>query len=82
MGFLKKKETEDDYMFETSDILIIFDHDKKTSDIMTITSVTDDSVIVAGYYKVPLADCEITVGKDGRNYFYRAPSVLLPKRKD
>lgn len=72
-----RKKNEDEFLMETSDILIIFDNDKKTSDIRTITSVTEDAVIVAGYYKVPLLDCEITVGADGRNFFYRAPSQSI-----
>ncbi|CDQ42130.1 hypothetical protein [Virgibacillus salexigens] len=69
-----RKKEEDEFTLDTTDVLIIFDNDKKTSDINTVTSVTDDSVIVAGVYKVPLSDCEITVGRDGRNFFYRAPS--------
>ncbi|MBU8733723.1 hypothetical protein NX029_28485 [Cytobacillus firmus] len=71
--FFKRKE-EDEFIFETTDILIVFDNDNKTSDIKTITDFTEDSVIVAGYYKVPILDCEITTGKEGRNFFYRAPS--------
>ena len=54
--------------------MIVFDDEKKTSDINRITSITEDSVIVAGFYKVPILDCEITNGKEGRNFFYRAPS--------
>lgn len=71
--FFKRKE-EDEFLFETTDILIVFDNDNKTSDIKTITDFTEDSVIVAGHYKVPILDCEITTGKEGRNFFYRAPS--------
>lgn len=72
LGFGRRNE--DDFIVDTTDILIVFDNDKKTSDINTVTAVTDDSVIVSGMYKVPLEDCEITVGRDGRNFFYRAPS--------
>lgn len=71
--FFKRKD-EDEFIFETTDILIVFDNDNKTSDIKTITDFTEDSVIVAGHYKVPILDCEITTGKEGRNFFYRAPS--------
>ncbi|MCM3708584.1 hypothetical protein M3205_23355 [Cytobacillus firmus] len=71
--FFKRKE-DDEFLFETTDILIVFDNDNKTSDIKTITDFTEDSVIVAGHYKVPILDCEITTGKEGRNFFYRAPS--------
>ncbi|UOQ47226.1 hypothetical protein MUN88_14240 [Gracilibacillus caseinilyticus] len=72
MGLSKNKEEE--FNLETNDLLIVFDDEKKTSDIRHITETTDEAVIAAGYYKVPLQDCEITVGNDGRNFFYRAPS--------
>jgi len=74
MGLFNHRKDDEEYIFETTDILIVFDNDKKTSDIKTVTQVTEDSVIVAGFYKVPLEDCEITTGKEGRNFFYRAPS--------
>lgn len=74
MGLLPKRKTEDEYIFETTDLLIVFDNENKTSDIKTITDFTEDSVIVAGFYKIPILDCEITTGKEGRNFFYRAPS--------
>jgi len=81
MSFFRKKD-DDEYLFETRDILIVFDDEQKTSDISTITSIDHESVIVAGKYKVPIEDCEVTTGIDGRNYFYRAPtlSVLETKR--
>jgi hypothetical protein len=69
-----KKKAEDEYTFETSDLLIVFDDEKRTSDVKRITGIDGDSVIVAGYYKIPLEDCEITTGQEGRNFFYRAPS--------
>lgn len=72
LGFFKKDDEE--YEVETNDLLIVFDNDKKTSDIRTVTDIDEESVIVAGYYKVPIQDCEITVGANGRNFFYRAPS--------
>lgn len=76
MGLLNfnKRKDEDEYIFETTDILIVFDDEKKTSDIKTITTLDGESVIVAGHYKVPIEDCEITTGQEGRNFFYRAPS--------
>jgi len=72
MGLLRKKE--EDYTYETTDLLITFDDEKRTSDINRVTVIQDGAVIVAGHYKVPLLDCEITTGKEGRNFFYRAPS--------
>lgn len=74
---LFKRKNNDEYMFETTDLLIVFDDESKTSDINRVTAVEEDSVIVAGMYKVPLADCEITTGKEGRNFFYRAPSQSI-----
>ncbi len=73
MGLLNKKK-EDDYQFETNDLLIVFDEENRTSDINLVTSVDNEVVTVEGMYNVPLKDCEITTGKDGRNFFYRAPS--------
>lgn len=74
MNFLKRNREEDEYQFDTNDLLIVFDDEKKVSDIHRVTSVEDEAVIVAGVCKVPLGDCEITTGKEGRNFFYRAPS--------
>lgn len=71
--FSRKRDEENEYSFETNDLLIVFDMDNRTSDINHITHITEESVTVEGLYKVPLADCEITTGRDGRNFFYRAP---------
>lgn len=73
MGFLKKK---DDYehIMDTSDTLIVFADDTKTSDIKRITEINGEAIIAAGHYKIPLHDCEITTGPEGRVFFYRAPS--------
>lgn len=76
MGLLNKKKDEE-YNIETTDLLIIFDNDKKTSDIQIVTKVDDESLTVDGMYKVPIKDCEITVGKEGRNFFYRAPQESI-----
>lgn len=71
---LFNRDKEELYQYDTSDLLIVFDDEKKTSDIKNVTVVQDNSVIAAGHYKVPLEDCEITTGAEGRNFFYRAPS--------
>lgn len=76
LNFLKKKN-DDEYMFETNDLLIVFDDEMKTSDIKRITEIDGDSIIVAGHYTVPLEDCQITTGQEGRNFFYRAPSQSI-----
>lgn len=74
----KKKETEEDFFnLETDDLLIVFDEQKRTSDIRNISEITEESVTVVGYYKVPLEDCIITTGQLGRNFFYRAPSQSI-----
>lgn len=77
MGIFNKKQDDEEYNFETDDLLIVFDDETKTSDIRNVTAVEGNSVIVAGFYKVPLEDCEITTGKVGRNFFYRAPSKSI-----
>lgn len=82
MGFFSRKSNDDEYNLETNDLLIVFDDDNRTSDINRVTEVSADSVIVAGMYKVPLQDCEITTGREGRNFFYKAParSVIETER--
>lgn len=77
MGLFKKGSSEDEFDFITNDLLIVFDDEMKTSDIKRVTSISDNAVLVDGLYKVPLGDCEITTGKDGRNFFYRAPSQSI-----
>ena len=77
MGLFSRKNEDEEYNFETDDILIVFDDENKTSDIKNITAIAEGSVIVAGFYKVPIEDCEITTGKLGRNFFYRAPTQSI-----
>ncbi|MBM4765466.1 hypothetical protein [Bacillus sp. B15-48] len=78
MGLFSRRNNEDNlYNMETADILIVFDDENKTSDINRVTSITAEAVIVAGFYKVPIEDCEITTGKEGRNFFYRAPTQSI-----
>nr|WP_160155755.1 hypothetical protein [Geobacillus sp. TFV-3] len=73
MMMLKKKE-KDEFFLGTNDILIVFDDEQKTSDIQRIDEIRDGAVYVTGKYKVPIHDCEITTGQEGRHFFYRAPS--------
>lgn len=78
MGFLnKRRNVEDEYAFETNDVLIVFDDEKRTSDIQRITSIEENTIFVSGKYSIPVLDCEITTGADGRNFFYRAPSQSI-----
>lgn len=77
LGLGKRKNEENEYNFPTNDLLIIFNDEKRTSDINHITSITDNAIKVDGLYSVPLEDCEITTGKDGRNFFYRAPTQSI-----
>lgn len=74
MGLFNKKKDDYEHMMDTSDTLIVFADDTKTSDIKRVTEISGEAVIAAGYYKVPLHDCEITTGPEGRVFFYRAPS--------
>ncbi|AIF45732.1 hypothetical protein [Virgibacillus sp. SK37] len=77
MGLLRKKENDSEFSFETNDLLIVFNENNRTSDINFVSEVTEEAVTVDGLYKVPLGDCEITTGKDGRNFFYRAPAQSI-----
>lgn len=78
MLFKRKKE---EIFEETNDVLIVFDNENKTSDIQRITDIDGESVTVVGMYKVPIEDCEITNGVDGRNFFYRAPAQSVTETK-
>lgn len=83
MGLLNKRKQEDQYVVDdTSDTLVIFENDNKTADIVRVTALVDGAVIAAGKYKVPLLDCEVTTGREGRIFFYRAPaqSVIETER--
>lgn len=66
---------------ETNDLLIIFDDEKKISDVQKVTDIDENSVTVRGMYKVPLSDCEITNSPTGRNFFYRAPTQSITETK-
>lgn len=68
------RKNDDDYILETRDTLVVFDDENKTADIVRVTAVENEAVISAGRYKVPLLDCEVTTGTEGRIFFYRAPS--------
>jgi len=77
MLFRKKDDEENEFNIQTDDILIVFDSDNLTSDINYITHIDDESVTVDGLYKVPIADCDITTGRNGRNFFYKAPQKSI-----
>jgi hypothetical protein len=72
-----KKKKDDEFYPETSDILIVFDDENKTSDIRRIDEIREGTIYVTGKYAIPLEDCEITTGQEGRNFFYRAPSQSI-----
>lgn len=69
---LKKKD--DEFFPDTDDILIVFDDDNKTSEIHRISEIRQGTLYVTGKHAIPVDDCEITNSKEGRNFFYRAPS--------
>lgn len=73
MGIFNRKK-EEDFSIDTNDILVVFDDENKTADITRVTYVEEGAVAAAGKYKVPLLDCEVTTGPEGRIFFYRAPS--------
>lgn len=77
MRLFGKNGKDDVDFFESDDRLILFDEEKRTSDIVRITDITDTAVMCAGRYSVPKADCEVTTSPEGRVYFYRAPSKVI-----
>ena len=72
MSFLRRRK--DSEQTETKDVLIVFDDEKKISDINRVDEVDAEKVVVYGKYVVPVQDCEITTGGEGRHFFYRAPT--------
>ncbi|AXM89728.1 hypothetical protein B379_11565 [Anoxybacillus ayderensis G10] len=80
MAFFKRKE-KDEFFPETNDILVVFDDEQKTSDIQRIDEIRDNAIYVIGKYCIPLHDCEVTTGIEGRHFFYRAPSRSVQETK-
>lgn len=74
MGLFNRKKDEDMFFPDTNDTLIVFDDENKTSEIVPISEIRDEAVIATGRYKIPIQDCEVSTGRDGRHFFYRAPS--------
>lgn len=77
MRLFARNDSKDVDFYESDDRLIVFDEDKRTSDIVYVTDVTDVAVVSAGKYSVPREDCEVTTSPEGRVYFYRAPSQYV-----
>ncbi|MFC4323691.1 hypothetical protein [Litchfieldia salsa] len=76
-----RKKSKDEFFPETNDLLIVFDEDKRTSDIKQISEFKDGEVLVIGHYNVPYEDCVITNSDEGRNFFYRAPTQSITETK-
>ncbi|MBP3041760.1 hypothetical protein J9303_20165 [Bacillaceae bacterium Marseille-Q3522] len=72
MALFNKKE--DDFYPDTNDLLIIFDDDNKTSNVVRISEIREGTLYVTGKYAIPIDDCVVTTGIEGRNFFYRAPA--------
>jgi hypothetical protein len=77
MGLLKRDKKAEEFFPETEDVLIVFDDEQKTSDIQRISEIKEGTLYVTGRYAIPVLDCEITTGAEGRTFFYRAPSQSI-----
>ncbi|MGD6893339.1 hypothetical protein [Bacillus mobilis] len=75
--FSRQKMREEDFEPRTNDVLVIFDDEKKTSDIKRINVIEEDKLMVIGEYVVPIEDCVVTNSSMGRNFFYRAPTQSI-----
>ncbi|UJT50223.1 hypothetical protein GFH33_31325 (plasmid) [Bacillus thuringiensis] len=51
--FSRQKMREEDFEPRTNDVLIVFDDEKKTSDIKRINVIEEDKLMVIGEYVVP-----------------------------
>lgn len=72
--FGRSKKQKDEFFPETNDIVIVFDDDNKSSDIQRIDEIREGVIYVTGKYAIPIDDCQITTGAEGRNFFYKAPA--------
>ena len=79
--FSRQKLKEEDYGPQTNDVLIVFDDDKRTSDIKRINVIEEDKLMVIAEYVIPIQDCEITNSSTGRNFFYRAPTKSITETR-
>ncbi|UYX52408.1 hypothetical protein M3Y14_29095 [Bacillus thuringiensis] len=79
--FSRQKMREEDFEPRTNDVLIVFDDEKKTSDIKRINVIEEDKLMVIGEYVIPIEDCTITNSATGRNFFYRAPTQSIMETK-
>lgn len=80
LGLRKKKEDEE-FFAETDDVIVIFDHENKTSVIERVSEIRDGAIYVTGKHAVPFEDCEITNGVEGRIFFYRAPAQSIAETR-
>lgn|SRR5690606_12140805 len=70
----KRNKKEEMFFPETDDLIVIFDDEHHTADIQRVSDIREDTIYVTGKYAVPYLDCEVTTGREGRIFFYRAPS--------
>lgn len=82
-GLFKKKEDEEDfYEYNTGDVLVTFDPDNQTGDVVPVTSINHERVLGADSYgkvnyAVPLSDLKVFTGRKGRIFFYNAPQESI-----
>ena len=75
MGFFNKKEND---IFElSSDRVVVIDVEKRTSDVVYIDDVDDQSVTATGRYKVPRADCDVFTSSEGLMYILKAETQYI-----
>ena len=73
----KNKKEMDEYFGDGDDRLIVFDTDKRTTDVVYVTEVTADAVISHGKYKVPKTDCEVYTSPEGRVYVMKTTTPIV-----
>lgn len=72
-----KSDKEEVDFFATNDMLVVFDNEKNTSDIVRVTEVSEKEVIAAGRYRLDRESCVVTSGPEGRIFFYNAPTKMI-----
>lgn len=78
--FGRKKEAEE-FQEDLRDRLVVIDMEKRTSDIVYVTDVTDVAVQSRGSYAVPVDDCDVFSSRDGSVYVLKADTRYIKETK-
>lgn len=80
-GFFKRNQEDDEFYPATRDILVTFNPDSQTADIVHVTDINHERVLGAelggNHFSVPIQDVKAFTGPKGRVFFYNAPEESI-----